>query len=238
MTIAPLTLPYPSAPLDDAALLMCSPPHDFAIGAFHCKYSSSGNASKMTFYAPPAFWKPLQGELLVLNGCSGKTWGGTSSGMDHHKVLMAPLHVFMKLNASNGIPVLPDYAFVLCELGSWPFPCTMDINILLEACLAYDTLAESEKQLEEPARAPPATDSGTSKKHKHKGKSQSKSTGTISSASEVSSGHKNQACTLMQPWHPRWLKNCSFHLRDQIQTTRLKSSRVLCLSVIPSLWWL
>ena len=90
----------------------------------------------------------------MLNGCSGKTWGGTSSGMDHHKVPMAPLHIFMKLNASNGIPVLPDYAFALCELGSWPFPSTMDINILPEACLAYDTLAESENQLEEPARAP------------------------------------------------------------------------------------
>ena len=142
MTIAPLTLLDPSAPPDDAALLMCSPPHDFAVGAFQCKHSSSGNASKMTFYAPPAFQKALQGELLVLNGCNGKTWGSTSSGVDHHEVPMAPLHVFMKLNASNRIPVLPEYAFALCEPGSWPFPSTMDINILPEACLACNTLAE------------------------------------------------------------------------------------------------
>ena len=192
MTIAPLTLPDPSAPPDDAALLMCGPPHDFAVGAFHCRYCSSGNAGKMTFYAPLAFQKAPQGELLVLNGCSRKTWGSTSSGMDHHKVLMAPLHVFMKLNASNGIPVLPDYAFALCEPGSWPFPNTMDINILPEACLAYDTPAESENQLEEPASAPLVTNSGTSKKRKCKGKGQSKSTGTTSSASEASPGRKNQ----------------------------------------------
>ena len=50
----------------------------------------------------------------------------------------------MKLNASNGIPVLLEYAFVLCEPGSWPFPSTMDINILPEACLAYNTPTESE----------------------------------------------------------------------------------------------
>ena len=190
MTIAPLTLPDPLAPLDDAVLLMCGPPHDFAVGAFHCKHSSSGNAGKMTFYAPPAFWKAPQGELLVLNGCNGKTWGGTGSGVDHHEVPMAPLHVFMKLNASNGILVLLEYAFVLCEPGSWPFPSTMDINILPEACLAYNTPAESESQLEEPASAIPETNSGTSKKCK--GKGQSKSAGTTSSASEASSGRKNQ----------------------------------------------
>ena len=89
MTIAPLTLPDPLASPDDAALLMCGPPHDFAVRAFHCKHSSSGNAGKMTFYAPPAFRKAPQGELLVLNGCNGKTWGGTSSGVDHHEVPMA-----------------------------------------------------------------------------------------------------------------------------------------------------
>ena len=192
MIIAPLTLPDPSAPPDNAALLMCGPPHDFAVRAFHCKHSSSRNAGKMTFYAPPAFQKAPQGELLVLNGCNGKTWGGTGSGVDHHEVLMAPLHVFMKLNASNGIPVLPEYAFMLCEPGSWPFPSTMDINILPEACLAYDTLAESENQLEEPASTLPVTNSGTSKKCKHKGKGRSKSAGAIGSASKASSGRKNQ----------------------------------------------
>ena len=193
MTIAPLTLPDPSAPPDDATLLMCSPPHDFAVWTFHCKHSSCGNAGKMTFYAPPAFRKAPQGELLVLNGCNGKTWGGTGSGVDHHEVSMAPLHIFMKLNASNGIPVLPEYTFALCEPGSWPFPSTMDMNILPEACLAYNTLAKSENQLEEPASAHPlVTNSGTSKKCKHKGKGRSKSVGTISSASKVSFSRKNQ----------------------------------------------
>ena len=42
MTIAPLNLLDPLAPLDDAGLLMCDPPHDFAVGALHCKHSSSG----------------------------------------------------------------------------------------------------------------------------------------------------------------------------------------------------
>ena len=65
----------------------------------------------------------------------------------------------MKLNTSNGIPALPEYAFALCEPGSWPFQSTMDINILPEACLAYDTPAESENQLEEPASAIPETNS-------------------------------------------------------------------------------
>ena len=148
----------------------------------------------MTFYAPPAFRKAPQGELLVLNGCNGKTWGGTSSGMDHHEVPMAPLNVFMKLNTSNGIPILPEYAFTLCEPGSWPFQSTMDINILPEACLAYDTLAESENQLEEPASTIPDANSRTSKKRKGKGKGkgQSKSAGATSSASKVSLGRKNQ----------------------------------------------
>ena len=146
----------------------------------------------MTFYAPPAFRKAPKGELLVLSGCNGKTWGGTSSGMDHHEVPMAPLNVFMKLNASNGILVLPEYAFGLCEPGSWPFQSTMDINILPEACLAYDTLAENENQLEGPASAGPETNPGTSKKRKckGKGKGRSKSAGATSSASEMSPSHK------------------------------------------------
>ena len=127
MTIAPLNLLDPSAPPDDARLLMCGPPYDFAVGALHCKHSSSGKTGKMAFYAPPAFQRAPKGELL--SGCNGKTWGGTGSGMDHHEVLMAPLNVFMKLNASNGIPVISEYAFALCELGSWPFQSTMDINI-------------------------------------------------------------------------------------------------------------
>ena len=194
MTIAPLNLQDLSAPPDDAGLLMCGLPHDFAVGTLHCKYSSTGKTGKMAFYAPPAFRKALKGELLVLNGCNGKTWGGTSSGMDHHEVPMAPLNTFMKLNASNGIPILPEYAFALCEPGSWPFQSTMDINILPEACLAYDTPAESENQLEEPASTVPETSSAASKKckHKGKGKGRSKSAGAISSASEVSPGHKNQ----------------------------------------------
>ena len=170
MTIAPLNLPDPSAPPDNAGLLMCGPPHDFAVGALHCKHSSSGKTGKMTFYAPPAFQRAQKGELLVLSGCNGKTWGGTDSGMDHPEVPMAPLNVFMKLNASNGILVLPEYAFALCEPGSWPFQSTMDINILPEACFAYDSPAESENQLEGPASAVLETNSGTNKKCKCKGK--------------------------------------------------------------------
>ena len=165
----------PLAPPDDAGLLMCGPPHDFAVGALHCKHSSTGKTGKMAFYAPPAFRKAPKGELLVLNGCNGKTWGGTGSGVDHHEVPMAPLNTFMKLNASNGIPILPEYAFALCEPGSWPFQSTMDINILPEACLAYDTLAESENQLEEPASTVPETSSRASKKCKRKGKGKGRS---------------------------------------------------------------
>ena len=133
MTIAPLTLPDPSAPPDDDGLLMCGPPHDFAIGAFHCKPQSSEKSGKMAFYAPPAFQKAPQGELLVLNGCNGKTWGGTGSGTNQHEVPMAPLDTFMRLHATNGVLVLPEYAFALCEPGAWPFLSTMDINILPEA---------------------------------------------------------------------------------------------------------
>ena len=82
MTIAPLTLPDLSAPPGDDGLHMCGPPADFAIGALHCKPPSTGKTGKMTFYAPPAFRKAPQGELLVLTGCNGKTWGTASSGMD------------------------------------------------------------------------------------------------------------------------------------------------------------
>ena len=74
MSITPLTLPDPSAPPDDDGLLMCGPPYNFAIGAFHCKPQSSGKSGKMAFYVPPVFQKAPQGELLVLNGCNGKTW--------------------------------------------------------------------------------------------------------------------------------------------------------------------
>ena len=180
MAIAPLTLPDPWAPPDDAGLLMCSLPHDFAVRAFHCKTPSSGKTGKMAFSVPLVFRKAPQGELLVLNGCSRKTLGGTGSGMDHHKVPVAPLDTFMKLHASNGVPVLPEYAIALCKPGSWPFPSTMDINILSEACLAYDTPAESKNPPEEPASTDPETNSGTSKRHcrcKGKSKNRSKSSG-------------------------------------------------------------
>ena len=90
----------------------------------------------MAFYAPLAFQKAPQGELLVLNRCNGKIWGGTGSGTNRHEVPMAPLDTFMRLHATNGVLVLPEYAFALCEPGAWPFPRTMDINILPEACLA------------------------------------------------------------------------------------------------------
>ena len=149
----------------------------------------------MAFYAPPAFRKAPQGEILVLHGCNGKIWDATSSGMDHHEVPVAPLNTFMRLHTSNRVPVLPEYAFALCEPGLWPFPSTMDINILPEACLAYDTPVESENPPDKPASADPESNTGTGKRHqkcKGKSKTQSKSAGAVSSASKVSPGCKNQ----------------------------------------------
>ena len=73
MTIAPLT------PLDYEGLGLCGPPQDFAIGTFHCKSQGSGKSEKLIFQAPLAFWRAPPGELLMLTGCNGKTWGGTSS---------------------------------------------------------------------------------------------------------------------------------------------------------------
>ena len=136
----------------------------------------------------------------------------------------------MKLHASNRILVLPEYAFALCELGSWPFQSTMDINILPEACLAYDTLAESENQLEEPASAVPETNSGTSKRNastKAKAKADPKAREPPVVPLRQVPVVKTRPCTLMQPWHPRWLRTYSFHLRDQIPTIQLRSNRVL-----------
>ena len=206
MTIAPLNLPYPSlAPPDDAGLPMCGPSHDFAVRALHCKHSSTRKNGKMAFYAPPAFRKAPKGELLVLNGCNGKTWGGTGSGVDHHEVLMAPLNTFMKLNASNRIPILPEYAFVLCEPGSWPFQSTMDINILPEACLAYDTPAESENQLEEPASTVPQTSSGLVRNAsaKARAKADPKARGLSAVPPRRVPVVRTRPHAPMQPWHPR-----------------------------------
>ena len=192
MTIVPLTDP------DDEGLGMCNLPHDFAIGAFHSKPQGSGKSGKLAFSTPPAFQRAPCGKLLVLTRCNGKTWGGTSSVPDWHKVPMAPLDTFMRLHTTNGILVLPTYAFALCQLGAWPFQSTMDLNILPEACLAYDTLADSENPLEDAADAEPDTNDGSGKKHcKCKGKSKtwSKSAGASSSASEASPSCKNQT-----PW--------------------------------------
>ena len=108
---------------------------------------------------------------------------------------MAPLNTFMRLHATNGVPVLPEYAFTLCQPGAWLFPSTMDINILPEACLLYNTLADSKNLPEDPANTEPGTNAGSGKKHrKRKGKSktQSKSAGAASSTSERSPVHKNQ----------------------------------------------
>ena len=111
---------------------------------------------------------------------------------------MAPLDTFMKLHATNGVLVLPEYAFALCSTGTWLFPSTMDINILPEACLAYDTPADSENAPDDPIITRTDTNAEPGKKqcrHKGKSKSQSKSAGANSSASEVSPGRKN--------WNPR-----------------------------------
>ena len=101
----------------------------------------------------------------------------------------------MKLHATNGVPVLPEYAFSLCSASTWPFPSTMDINILSEACLAYDTPADSENRPDDPIITGTDTNAEPSKKQhrcKGKSKSRSKSAGANSSASEASPRHKNQ----------------------------------------------
>ena len=108
---------------------------------------------------------------------------------------MAPLDTFMRLHATNSILVLLEYAFALCEPGAWPFPSTMDINILPEACLAYNTPADSENLPEDPTNTDLDSNAGTGKKHcrcKGKSKNWSKSAVAASSASETSPGHKNQ----------------------------------------------
>ena len=187
ITIAPLLPP------DEEGLGLCGRPQDFAIGAFHCK--GSGKSGKQIFWAPPVFWKAPPGELLMLTGCNGKTWGSTGSVPDRHEVQMAPLDTFMKLQATNGVPVLPEYAFTLCSTSTWLFPSPMDLNILPEACLAYNTPADSENVPEDPANTEPENKARSSKKHrKRKGKSktQSKSTGATSGASEMSSRCKDR----------------------------------------------
>ena len=141
------------------------------------------------FWAPLAFQKAPPDDLLTLTGCSRKTWGSTGSVPERHEVEMAPLDTFVKLQAANGVPVLPEYAFALCSTATWPFPSTMDQDILPEACLAYDTLDDSENLLEDPANTQPDNKARSSKKHctcKVKSKTRSKSAGAASSASEAS----------------------------------------------------
>ena len=157
MTIAPLT------PLDYEGLGLCGPPQDFAIGTFHCKSQGSGKSEKLIFQAPPAFWRAPPGELLMLTGCNGKTWGSTTSVPERHEVQMSPLDTFVKLHATNGVPVLLEYAFALCSPDTWPFPSTMDLNILPKACLTYDTSADSENVPQDPAITKPDTNAGSGK---------------------------------------------------------------------------
>ena len=102
----------------------------------------------------------------------------------------------MYINPSHqkDLSVLPEYAFALCSPGTWPFPSTMDLNILPKVCLAYDTPADSENVPEDPGITEPDNNARSSKKHrKHRGKSkaQSKSARANSSASETSPGGKN-----------------------------------------------
>ena len=192
MTIAPLIPP------DEEGHGLCRPPQDFAVGAFHCKSQDSGKSEKLTFLAPPAFQKALPGELLMLTGYNGKTWGGTGSAPEQHEVQMAPLDTFVKLHATNGVLALPEYAFTLCSPSTWPFLSTMDINILPEACLAYDIPADSENAPDDPIITESDTNAGSGKKqcrHKGKSKGRSKSAWANSSASEASPGCKN-----WKPW--------------------------------------
>ena len=160
MTIVPFNPP------DEEGLGMCGLPHDFAVIAFHCKLQGPGKSGKLAFWLPPAFRKGPLRELLALTSCNGKTWGGTSSIVDQQEVPMAPLDTFMRLHATNSILVLPEYTFALCEPGAWPFPSTIDLNILPEACLVYNTLADSENLLKDPANAKLGTNTGSGKKHR------------------------------------------------------------------------
>ena len=107
MTIAPLLPP------DEEGLNLCGQPQDFAVGAFHCKSQGSGKGGKHMFLAPPVFQKEPPRELLMSTGCNRKTWGSTGSVPDRHEVQMAPLDTFVKLQATNGIPVLPEYTFAI-----------------------------------------------------------------------------------------------------------------------------
>ena len=79
---------------------------------------------------------------------------------------MSPLDTFVKLHTTNGVLVLLEYAFALCSPDTWPFPSNMDLNILPEACLAYDTPADSENVLQDPAITKPDTNAGSGKKHR------------------------------------------------------------------------
>ena len=73
-------------------------------------------------------------------------------------------------------PVLPDYAFALCQPGAWPFVSTMDIYILLEAYLTDDNPADSENSLEDPINTELVAKTGSNKKQcKCKGKSKTRS---------------------------------------------------------------
>ena len=101
----------------------------------------------------------------------------------------------MKLHVTNGVPALPEYAFALCSAGTWPFLSAMDINILPEACLAYDMSADSENTPDDPILIGSDTNARSRKKHcrcKGKSKSRSRSTRANRCASETSPGHKNR----------------------------------------------
>ena len=76
---------------------------------------------------------------------------------------MAPLDTSVKLHATNDVLVLPEYAFTLCSPSTWPFPSTIDLNILPEACLAYNTPADSENAPKDPAITKPDNNAGSGK---------------------------------------------------------------------------
>ena len=131
---------------------------------------------------------------------------------------MAPLGTFVKPHATNGVPVLSEYTFALCSTGAWPFPSTMDINILSEACLAYDTPANSENVPDDPIITGSDTNAEPGKmqcRHKAKSKSWSKSAGANSSASEVSPGHKKRNPRINKALPRRYSKTCTCHLMDR-----------------------
>ena len=173
LTIVPLL------PTEDG-LGLCGYTKNFAISTLHWRLDTFGKGGEITSWAPPAFQKATPRELVLITRSGSKTWGYTGLVPEHHDVPMAPLDSFIQLSLDDaGEAILPDYAFVLCISGSWPFPSSMDKTILLESYFSEGNPVEEDAN----------TGTVAKKTHKCKGRktqNRSKSAGTTSSTSEAS----------------------------------------------------